>query len=108
MSGPPTWQLATAVYVPLLTANLSVIGSGLIIYCMLGPGRQTKLRKPHHRILLAMSVYDLLYSLVKAWTFLLTPRDGQPGAMGVPGAMGNMKTCRLQGFFIETAHSSSC
>lgn len=106
MGGPPTWQLATAVYVPLLTANLSVIGSGLIIYCMLGPGRQTKLRKPHHRILLAMSIYDLLYFLVKAWTFLLTPRDGQPGAMGVPGAMGNMATCRLQGFFIETAHAT--
>lgn len=106
MGGPPTWQLATAVYVPLLTANLSVIGSGLIIYCMLVPGRQTKLRKPHHRILLAMSIYDLFYSLAKAWTFLLTPRAGEPGAMGVPGAQGNMATCRLQGFFIETAHAT--
>jgi len=106
MSGPPTWQLATAVYVPLLTGNLSVIGSGLIIYSMLVHGRRTKLQKPHHRILLAMSIYDLFYSLVKAYTFLLTPAAGQPGAMGVPGAMGNMATCRLQGFFIETAHAT--
>jgi len=53
-----------------------------------------------------MSIYDFLYSLAKAWTFLLTPRAGQPGAMGVPGALGNMATCRLQGFFIETAHAT--
>uniref|UniRef100_A0A7S2Q273 G-protein coupled receptors family 1 profile domain-containing protein n=1 Tax=Skeletonema marinoi TaxID=267567 RepID=A0A7S2Q273_9STRA len=106
MSGPPTWQLATAVYIPLLTGNLSVVGSGLIIYSMLVHGRRTKLRKPHHRILLAMSIYDLFYSLVKAFTFLLTPAEGQPGSMGVPGAMGNLATCRLQGFFIETAHAT--
>eukprot|EP00985_Skeletonema_marinoi_P030414 scaffold31975_cov139-Skeletonema_marinoi.AAC.1 len=103
LSGPPTWQLAT---VPLFTGNLSVLGSGLIIYSMLVHGRRTKLRKPHHRILLAMSIYDLFYSLVKAFTFLLTPAEGQPGSMGVPGAMGNLATCRLQGFFIETAHAT--
>eukprot|EP00563_Minutocellus_polymorphus_P001806 CAMPEP_0181030234 /NCGR_PEP_ID=MMETSP1070-20121207/5616_1 /TAXON_ID=265543 /ORGANISM="Minutocellus polymorphus, Strain NH13" /LENGTH=433 /DNA_ID=CAMNT_0023107583 /DNA_START=56 /DNA_END=1354 /DNA_ORIENTATION=- len=102
MSGPPpAWQFACAAYIPLLTANLSVVGSGLIIYSMLVVGRQTKLRKPHNRLLLAMSIYDLLYSLVKAWTFLLAP-----AGYGVPGAQGNMQTCRLQGFFIEMAHAT--
>ena len=102
MSGPPpSWQFACAAYIPLLTANLSVVGSGLIIYSMLVVGRQTKLRKPHNRLLLAMSIYDLMYSLVKAWTFLLAP-----AGYGVPGAQGNMATCRLQGFFIEMAHAT--
>ena len=59
MSGPPpSWQFACAAYIPLLTANLSVVGSGLIIYSMLVVGRQTKLRKPHNRLLLAMSIYQ--------------------------------------------------
>ena len=48
-----------------------------------------------------MSIYDLMYSLVKGWTFLLAP-----AGYGVPGAQGNMATCRLQGFFIETAHAT--
>jgi len=54
---------------------------------MIGPGRREKLRKPRNRLLLAMSVYDMLYSLVKAWTFLLAPKG-----YGVPGAQGNMAT----------------
>mmetsp|Transcript_2375 Transcript_2375/g.5142 ORF Transcript_2375/g.5142 Transcript_2375/m.5142 type:complete len:409 (-) Transcript_2375:55-1281(-) len=73
-----------------------------MIYSMAGPGRwRTKLRKPQNRLLLAMSIYDLLYSLAKGWTFLLTPKG-----FGVPGAQGNMSTCRMQGFFIETAHAT--
>jgi len=68
---------------------------------MIGPGRREKLRKPRNRLLLAMSVYDMLYSLVKAWTFLLAPKG-----YGVPGAQGNMATCRLQAFFIEFTHAT--
>ncbi|KAL7526504.1 hypothetical protein ACHAWF_001797 [Thalassiosira exigua] len=120
MSGPPPqWQFACAAYIPLLTANLSVVGSSLIIHSILRGDRPTeksktkvsannnnnnngvaapsrKLHQPQHRILLAMSCCDVVYSLAKAWTFLLAPKG-----YGVPGAQGNLNTCALQGFIIQ-------
>mmetsp|Transcript_5374 Transcript_5374/g.11774 ORF Transcript_5374/g.11774 Transcript_5374/m.11774 type:complete len:399 (+) Transcript_5374:206-1402(+) len=94
---PPTWQYIVAAYTPLVTGNLSAMGSSVIIYSMIGPGRwRKKLIKPQNRILLAMSIYDLLHSFAMGWTFLLTPKG-----YGVPGAQGNMSTCRMVGFLIE-------
>jgi len=98
---PPAWQYALDAYIPLVTANLSVIGSGLIIYTTAFLGKRTKLRKPQHRILLAMSCYDICYSFVRAWTFLFAPKG-----YGVPGAQGNMQTCRMQAFFIQTTRAT--
>lgn len=102
-TAPPAWQFGLVAYTPLLTGSLSVMGSSLIICSVLGPGRRElkKLKKPHLRLLLAMSIYDLLYSIPKALTFLLAPTG-----YGVPGAQGNMTTCRMQGFFIQLAHAT--
>ena len=102
-SPPPTWQFACAAYIPLLTGHLSVIGSSLIIYSMIRGGLKSEhcikqLKHPQNRILLVMSCYDFVYSLVKAWTFLLAPTG-----YGVPGAQGNLTTCAMQGFFIQLA-----
>merc|ERR1712226_1030866 len=69
---------------------------------ILGPQRAKSLQKPHLRILLALSFYDLSYSLVKAWSFVLSPQD----LSGWDGSRGNLQTCRFQGFMIEMAHCS--
>ena len=104
-TAPPAWQYALTAYIPLLTANLSVAGSSTIIYSILGHGkeaRSAKLQRPHLRLLLAMSCYDILYSMAKAWTFLLAPVG-----YGVPGAQGNFATCSFQGFCIQVgAHAT--
>ena len=107
-SPPPTWQFACAAYIPLLTGHLSVIGSSLIIYSMIRGGLKSEhctkqLKHPQNRILLVMSCYDFVYSLVKAWTFLLAPTG-----YGVPGAQGNLTTCAMQGFFIQVSFSIIC
>lgn len=100
---PPTWQYICTAYIPLLTGNLSVVGSSCIIYSMIGSGRwKTRLLKPQNRILLAMSIYDLLHSLPFAWTFLLFPKG-----YGLPGAQGTTSTCRMLGFFIELGGGST-
>ena len=107
-SPPPTWQFACAAYIPLLTGHLSVVGSSLIIYSMTRGGLKSEhcikqLKHPQNRILLVMSCYDFVYSLVKAWTFLLAPTG-----YGVPGAQGNLTTCAMQGFFIQVSFSIIC
>lgn len=98
---PPTWIFSCAAYIPLLTANLSVIGSSLIIYSMLRGGINSphsikQLKQPQNRILLAMSIYDVSYSLPKACAFLLYPTG-----YGVPFALGNLQSCSFQGFCIQ-------
>ena len=100
MSGPSAHQQKLITYIPLLTGHLSVLGSSTII-ASIWRGRSEKLQKPQHRLLLGLSIVDICYSLAKAWTFLLSPA-GYP--FSVPGAQGNMATCRMQGFFIQIAH----
>mmetsp|Transcript_5552 Transcript_5552/g.15690 ORF Transcript_5552/g.15690 Transcript_5552/m.15690 type:complete len:521 (-) Transcript_5552:718-2280(-) len=59
---------------------------------------QQKLQqKPHLRILLGLSAYDLMGSWAMAWTFVLSPR----GESGWDGAFGSMASCRFQGFLIQ-------
>eukprot|EP00984_Skeletonema_dohrnii_P036133 scaffold36756_cov150-Skeletonema_dohrnii-CCMP3373.AAC.1 len=87
------------IYIPLLTGTLSVIGSGSILYSIWAR-RSTKLKDPQHRILGMMSIFDILYSINKALTFLTYPSD-----LGVP-TFGNNATCALQGFFTQFAYAT--
>ena len=87
------------IYIPLLTGTLSVIGSGSILYSIWAR-RSTKLKDPQHRILGMMSIFDVLYSLNKALTFLT-----YPSGIGVP-TFGNDATCSLQGFFTQFAYAT--
>jgi hypothetical protein len=59
------WMYALDAYFPLINANMSFIGSSLLIYSILVPGRATKLKMPHFRILLGMrSVISYFLDLV--------------------------------------------
>lgn len=52
----------TATAIPRVTGSLSIISSGLIIFMMV-IDRKWKLTKPNHRILLLMSIFDVISSI---------------------------------------------
>lgn len=94
-----TWsnrQQAIIAIVPKFSASLSIMGSSCIIAECLWRD-QRKLGRVYHRLLLTMSIYDVIES---AWNFCSTwpiPR----GTEGVAFAAGNVTTCTIQGFILE-------
>jgi hypothetical protein len=93
-------QIALAL-VPKFSSVLSLLGSSWIAIEVLteenrrNPSK-TKRKQPYHRLLLAMSIYDILESL---WNFTSTwPIPA--GTEGVAWASGTTKTCSAQGFFL--------
>ncbi|KAG7371986.1 hypothetical protein IV203_018129 [Nitzschia inconspicua] len=91
-------QKAVLAVIPKITSILSLLGSGWIIIEVLTDtsGPRPKLQHPYHRLLFAMSVYDVLESI---WNFASTwaiPR----GTNGVVWALGTTATCSAQGFFL--------
>lgn len=80
---------------PKLTGLLSLLGSGWISIEVLSEPK--KLQKVYHRLVLAMSLYDVMQSI---WFFASTwpiPAD----TPNVYGASGNRGSCIAQGFFIQ-------
>jgi len=73
---------------------LSVIGSLVIIYIILSGG-QTKLCRVHNRLLLGISVIDVLNSIALSLSIIPSPRldDCSYGK-------GNQSSCTVQGFFL--------
>lgn len=98
----PDWsysqQVALAV-TPKFSSLFSLAGSSWIMLEVLSS--KQKRHHPYHRLLLAMSCYDVLESI---WNFLSTwpmPRsvDGDEAAAPV-WAVGTTQTCTAQGFFL--------
>jgi len=87
------------IYIPLLTGTLSVIGSGSILYSIWAR-RHIKFKDPQHRILGMMSIFDILYSVNKAFMFLT-----YPSGLGVP-TFGNDATCSFQGFLTQMGYAA--
>merc|ERR1719491_170438 len=83
--------------IPHFTGSLSVIGSSAIIYMVLSD-REKKLLIPKHRLMLAMSVYDVIQSLALAMSTLPFPKEYSD--VYSYGAIGNMTTCKIQYFFV--------
>lgn len=97
----PVWQYSVVGWGLVIPGNLSIIGSSLIVYSVLGPGRKEKLKKPHMRLLLGMSLWDIIYSFAMGYTFLMAPSGGQ-----FPGTLGNEITCRVHGFLQQLSHNT--
>jgi len=91
-------QKALAI-VPKVSSVFSLFGSmWIIIEVLTGVhnGAVPNRTHPYHRLLLAMSIYDVLESV---WNFASTwpiPK----GTAGVYGASGNRYLCTAQGFFL--------
>jgi hypothetical protein len=98
MSSWSSAQKAVLAVIPKITSILSLLGSGWIMVEILTDNSEPrpKRRHPYHRLLFAMSAYDVLES---AWNFASTwaiPR----GTEGVAWALGTTATCSAQGFFL--------
>lgn len=88
-------QRAVLAILPKVSATLSLIGSIWIIVEV--TTNRTKRRQVYHRILLAMSVYDVLESV---WNFASTwpiPRNTE----NIFNPLGTTGTCTAQGFFLQ-------
>lgn len=87
-------QIALAI-VPKFTSFLSLLGSSWVIVEVLT--EREKMQSVYHRLLLAMSIYDVLESV---WNFAST----WPIVRGTPniwGASGTTQSCTTQGFFLQ-------
>jgi len=98
--GHPTGDLAKAIfYIPCITGTLSIMGSSTIIYSILSD-RERRLSRIYHRLLLGMSIFDIVFSVAKVASTMPIPKDTIPN---IYGASGNQATCNAQGFFIQFA-----
>lgn len=86
--------------VPRITGSLSAVASMLIIFLILRSS--THLSSSYHRIMVGMSVCDVLSSTAMAFTHLPMPRPGLSPAVDAymyQGLrLGNTQTCSAQGF----------
>uniref|UniRef100_A0A7S4HP79 Uncharacterized protein n=1 Tax=Odontella aurita TaxID=265563 RepID=A0A7S4HP79_9STRA len=89
------WWIAFA-WVPRVTGVISIAASSIIVWIVLRD-RATKLTKTRYRILLGMSVADIINSTAFALSSAPTPR----GTARSFGAIGTPATCIAQGFAIQ-------
>ena len=97
-------KILFASYVTCVTGPLSLLGACLTlltIYCK--HRKQQRVIRTYHRIMIAIGVCDILFSL--GWTLGPLP---VPVATGVPGAHGNTASCTLQAFLIQMGLTSFC
>jgi hypothetical protein len=80
--------------IPRITGALSILGSCSILYDIY-MNRERKMKQPYYRILLGMSLFDVLCSTSICMTTLPMPVD----TPGVHGARGNTQACTASGFF---------
>lgn len=88
-------QQVLLALVPKFSSSLSILGSFWIVVEVLT--RRSKRKNVYQRLMLFMSANDIMVSI---WYFASTwpiPK----GTEGVAFAMGNEKTCIVQGFFLQ-------
>eukprot|EP00555_Chaetoceros_dichaeta_P012128 CAMPEP_0198260618 /NCGR_PEP_ID=MMETSP1447-20131203/9541_1 /TAXON_ID=420782 /ORGANISM="Chaetoceros dichaeta, Strain CCMP1751" /LENGTH=387 /DNA_ID=CAMNT_0043948325 /DNA_START=168 /DNA_END=1328 /DNA_ORIENTATION=+ len=101
MSVSLDWQKAWAI-APKFTGGISVLSSLALVYIILRNPRKKNKNKSYHRIILGISICDVLAST--AWFFSTWPKP--QGTDGVYGAIGTEATCSLQGFFAQFSIST--
>ena len=84
-------QDITLSLAPIFSGALSAWGSGQIIYMVLSSRKRTSYR----RILLGLSIFDLISSVLLSFQSFLVPANTSPRIY----AMGTEKTCSAMGFF---------
>lgn len=83
---------------PLFTAPFALVGSSLIIYCIL-VDRGTKLKSVYQRLMLGLSTYDVIASMgilfLGPWAVPVSASEF------VVGAKGTVATCEASGFLLN-------
>ena len=97
-----TSRHAAISVIPHITGALSVLGSLFIIVDILRK-RQKKLGTTYHRILLGMSLSDVVGSFAVALSTWPIPslESGTIDGGSIFGASGTQGTCSAQGFFVQ-------
>jgi hypothetical protein len=88
-------QIALAV-IPKVSSVLSLFGSAWIIIEVLTDSDVNKLHLSYHRLLFAMSIYDVLESTGNFFSTWPIPAETE----GVIWSSGTTVTCSAQGFFL--------
>jgi len=86
---------------PLPSACLSLLGSGIIIY-IASQSRKRRQWTPYTRLLVAMSVCDILYSISISTSSFMRPRDSSVFVW----ALGNDASCNASGFLNQLSMSA--
>jgi len=89
-----TNKLLIATCIGRATAAFSILGSSSIIYMIISD-RKRKFNRSFHRLMLLMSIFDVLQS-----TAMIIANAAIPKESDFYGAKGNNRTCATQGFFI--------
>lgn len=98
---PSDLQEQILAILPIPSAILSIMGSSIIIYMAFRSRKQRKWT-PYTRLLLAMSIYDILASVVLSAAAFLRPRDTSPRLL----SFGTEATCNAVGFFNQVSYAS--
>jgi len=85
----------TGIVITTVSASASILGSAVIIFLILRS--QNSLRTVYHRILFAMSIFDLLQCIPMALTTVPMPKDMLYEQFD-GWVYGNRTTCNIQGF----------
>ena len=93
-------QRISLAVLPKTTGFISVLSSSMIAISVLRD--KQKITKSYHRLLLGMSLVDVLVSFWESLSTWPMPQDSS--AMF---ASGNMATCSVQGFFVQVYIVSS-
>lgn len=96
-----TSQQIILAILPIPSSILSIIGSTVIIY-IARKSREAKGWNPYHRLLLGMSVCDIIFSITLGLNIFLLPRETSQRIW----VMGNHATCSAMGFFIQISYSA--
>ena len=80
---------------PMISGFLSLLGSGWIIVEVLTT--KAKLYTVYNRLLLAMSIVDVMASIGYMFSTIPIPK----GSYEVVWAFGTVQTCTAQGFFVQ-------
>ena len=89
---------------PIPAASLSILGSVGIIYMTYNNNNKSEIQKwtPYHRLLVAMSVCDIIFSITLAVSAFSFPKETSRRVW----AMGNETTCSIVGFFMQFSNST--
>ena len=83
------WQSKLLALIPSVTGILSILGSSAILWLV----SKERHKLPYHRILLAMSLCDILITLATMAQPFLVPANTSPR----PWALGTDATCTMIG-----------
>lgn len=97
----PRWQIITIVWTQRTSAMTSIIGSSYIIYKVLGVRRKEQLQMFYQRLMLSLSISDIVGSSALYAASLPLPKDNMQSF--AYGNYGNTATCDAQGFMLHVS-----